>query len=408
MKEIQTQVCIVGAGAAGLWAAAACAEQGVETLVLEKTRRTGTKILSSGGSRCNLTTTLDSRDTARQFGAGQNFITPALKALSPQAVRAHFEGLGVATKEEAEFQKVFPVSDSALEVRDAMERAARAKGARFLIDQGVCSIEPFEGGWVAHTKSLRVLCRCLLICSGGRSYPKTGTTGDGYEWLAGLGLEIVEPVPALVPLASPADWIRELSGVAVDGELRIGKVRRRRPVLFTHRGISGPAAMDLSEIIARGGTGEARLDLLPELSWEVLREQFVEAAGRSGSPRIASCIPLPRRVVEMVTQQADLGEVNPQFNQLSKASRHRLIDTLKGLRIPISGTLGFDKAEVTAGGLSLREVERRTMQVHKAPGLYVFGEVLDLTGPIGGFNFQAAFATAQMAARAVIDTKNNG
>ncbi len=407
MKELKTEVCIVGAGAAGLWAAAACARQGVETLVLEKTRRTGTKVLSSGGSRCNLTTTLDARDTARQFGAGQNFIIPSLKALSPQAVRAHFERLGVATKEEAEFQKVFPVSDSALEVRDAMEREARSAGAQFLIGQAVLAIEPFEDGWVAHTKELRVMCRCLLICSGGRSYPKTGTTGDGYGWLTDLGLDLVNPVPALAPLASPASWIHELSGVAVDGELRIGKARRRRPVLFTHRGLSGPAAMDLSEIIARGGTGEARLDLLPDLSWETLRSQFVEAAGRPGSPRIASLIPLPRRVVEMLAQRAELAEENPQVNQLNKADRHRLIDTLKGLRIPISGTLGFDKAEVTAGGLALHEVERRTMGVHKAPGLYVFGEVLDLTGPIGGFNFQAAFATAEMAARAVSDTKNN-
>ncbi|MEE2750589.1 MAG: aminoacetone oxidase family FAD-binding enzyme [Myxococcota bacterium] len=407
MKEIEVEVCIVGAGAAGLWAAAACARQGVETLVLEKTRRTGTKVLSSGGSRCNLTTTLDARDTARQFGAGQNFITPALKALSPQAVRNHFEQLGVATKEEAEFQKVFPVSDSALEVRDAMERDARAAGARFLIDQAVQAIEPFEGGWVAHTKRLRVMCRCLLICSGGRSYPKTGTTGDGYGWLTDLGLDLVEPVPALAPLASPASWIRELSGVAVDGELRIGKARRRRPVLFTHRGLSGPAAMDLSEIIARGGTGEARLDLVPDLSWERLRTEFVEAAGRPGSPRIASLIPLPRRVVEMLARRAELAEENPQVNQLNKAARHRLIDTLKGLRIPISGTLGFDKAEVTAGGLALHEVERRTMGVHKAPGLYVFGEILDLTGPIGGFNFQAAFATAELAARAVTDAKSN-
>jgi len=165
--------------------------------------------------------------------------------------------------------------------------------------------------------------------------------------------------------------------------------------------------MDLSEIIARGGTGEARLDLVPDLSWERLRTEFVEAAGRPGSPRIASLIPLPRRVVEMLARRAELGEANPQVNQLSKAARHRLIDTLKGLRIPISGTLGFDKAEVTAGGLALHEVERRTMGVHKAPGLHVFGEILDLTGPIGGFNFQAAFATAELAARAVVDTKKN-
>jgi len=372
----------------------------VDTLVLEKTRRTGTKVLSSGGSRCNLTTTLEAKETAQRFGRGQNFITPALRNLSPQAVRAHVESLGVATKTEPAFEKVFPVSDSALEVRDALERDARKAGARFGMDQPVRSIEPFGEGWVAHTDRGRVLCKRLLLCPGGKSYPQTGTTGDGYPWLEGLGLEVVPPVPALVPLASPSEWIHALSGIAIDGELRIGNARRRRPVLFTHRGLSGPGAMDLSEVVARGGIHEARLDFLPEVSWEVLREQLVAAAGRSGSPRIGAVLKLPRRVVEMLAARAELAGPNPQVNQLDKAARHRLIDTVKGLRIPISGTLGFDQAEVTAGGLALHHVDRRTLEVRRAPGLYAFGEILDLAGPIGGFNFQAAFSTAQLAAQA--------
>lgn len=400
MEEHSPEVCIVGAGAAGLWAAAACARTGAKTLVLEKTRKSGTKVLSSGGTRCNLTTTLHIQDTAQRFGRGQNFILPALKNLSPQKVRAHFESLGVATKEETVFEKVFPVSDSALQVRDALEREAKRAGATFRMDSRVLRIEPWREGWVAHTKDARIHCKKLLLCPGGKSYPKTGTTGDGYPWLEGLGLDVVEPVPALVPLASPASWIHALSGVSVDGELRIGKLRRRRPVLFTHRGLSGPGAMDLSEIVARGGQSEARLDLLPDLTWEALRATLLDAAGRPGAPRLASVLPLPRRVVEMVVGQAKLGEVNPQASQLNKTTRHRLIDEIKGLRIPLSGTLGFDKAEVTAGGLALHEVERTTMEVRKAPALYAFGEMLDLTGPIGGFNFQAAFSTAELAARA--------
>ena len=399
MDELKAEICIVGAGAAGLWAAASCARRGADTLVLEKTRRTGTKVLSSGGSRCNLTTTLGVAETAKRFGQGHNFITPALRNLTPQAVRAHFERLGVATKEEEEFEKVFPASDSARQVRDALERDARQAGARFHMNSGVLSIEPFEDGWVALTHSTRVVCKKLLLATGGKSYPKTGTTGDGYPWLRALGLKVVDPVPALVPLASPAPWIRDLSGIAVDGELRIGKLRRRRPVLFTHRGLSGPGAMDLSEAVTRGGAREARLDLLPDMSWEALRDSLVEAAGRAGSPRLASLVPLPRRVVEMVAGRAGLEEGNPRINQVDKKARHRLIDELKGLRIPVSGSLGFDKAEVTAGGLALKEVNRMTMAVHKAPGLFVFGELLDITGPIGGFNFQAAFATAALAAR---------
>ena len=400
MTEHSTEICIVGAGAAGLWAAAVCARSGKDTLVLEKTSRTGSKVLSSGGSRCNLTTTLDADQAARHFGQAHDFIRPALRALTPQQVRARIEALGVATKVEVEFEKVFPASDSALQVRNALERDAREAGARFLVSSQVQGIEPTEGGWVATLPQGRVCCRRLLLCTGGKSYPRTGTTGDGYPWLRSLGLKVVDPVPALVPLASPAPWVRELTGITVDGELRIGKRRRRRPVLFTHKGLSGPGPMDLSDAVTRDGLREARLDLLPDTSWEELRDLLVSAAGRSGSPALASVLPLPRRLVEAVARQAGLSELNPRVNQIPKAARHRLIDELKGLHIPISGSLGFEKAEVTAGGLDLSQVHRTPMEVKRCPGLYVFGELLDLTGPIGGFNFQAAFSTAELAARA--------
>ncbi|MCP4807607.1 MAG: aminoacetone oxidase family FAD-binding enzyme [Proteobacteria bacterium] len=400
MSETKTEICIVGAGAAGLWAAAACARAGMQTLVLEKTPRTGSKVLSSGGSRCNLTTTLEADQTARHFGHAHDFIRPALRSLTPQGVRSHFEALGVRTKVEPEFEKVFPASDSALEVRNALQRDAREAGAVFRLGSEVVDIEPHEGGWVAHLRDGRVLCERLLLCTGGKSFPKTGTTGDGYPWLRRLGLKVVDPVPALVPLASPAAWIHDLSGISVDGELRFGKRRRRRPVLFTHKGLSGPGPMDLSDCVTRGGLREARLDLVPDISWEQLRAELVAGAGRPGSPRLASILPLPRRLVETVARQAGLADGNPRLNQIPKAARHRLIDEAKGLRIPISGSLGFSKAEVTAGGLALSEVDRGTMEVRKTPGLFVFGELLDLTGPIGGFNFQAAFSTAALAARA--------
>ena len=401
--ERTTEVCIVGAGAAGLWAAAACARRGASVLVLEKTRRTGTKVLSSGGSRCNLTTTLSVGATARHFGAAHNFIKPGLKALTPQDVRKHFEGLGVKTKVELEFEKVFPASDSALQVRNALQHDAKSRGVEFLFEAGVTGLERSNEGWVAHfgqgPAAGRVFCKRLLVCVGGQSYPKTGCTGDGYAWLRQLGLHVVDPVPALVPLTSPAPWVHELSGTAIDGELRIGKHRRRRPVLFTHAGLSGPGPMDLSFAVTKGGEREARLDLLPDMSWEALRALLIEGAGRPGSPRLASVLPLPRRLVGLVAARSEL-DLNPQLNQLSKAGRHRLVESIKGLRIPISGSLGFAKAEVTAGGLALDEVDRLTMEVRKHPGLHVFGELLDLTGPIGGFNFQAAFSTANLAAQA--------
>jgi predicted Rossmann fold flavoprotein len=259
------------------------------------------------------------------------------------------------------------------------------------------------------------------VCPGGKSYAKTGTTGEGYAWLAELGLPIVEPVPALVPLSSPATWVRELAGVSLpDVEARIVDAhgttiaRRRRPILFTHRGVSGPGAMDLSAPVARA-EAEARkngrksplfhliLDLVPDLSREELREVLVAAAGAPGAPTIAHALPSapPRRVMDVVARRSRIESGDLRVNRLDREGRHLFVETIKSLPIEIDGTLGFDYAEVTAGGLALTHVDPGTMRVKGLENLLACGEILDLAGPIGGLNFQAAFATAELAARAV-------
>ena len=301
------------------------------------------------------------------------------------------------------------------DVRDALEREAREAGARVLCDAPVVGVEPSGSEWIAHlADGRRLVCPALLLCPGGQSYPRTGTTGDGYAWLRALDLPLVDPVPALVPLRSPETWVHELTGIAVqEVEARLfdpgGKVRarRRRPVLFTHRGLSGPAAMDLSERVARDPEGlfQVSLDLAPDMEREELRGRLVEAAGRAGKGRAAAAMgePLPRRLLAAVARQAGLEAEDPRAHELSKPERHRFIEAWKGLRVPVRGTLGYEAAEVTAGGLDLRAVHPRTMEVRGYPGLYVFGELLDLAGPIGGLNFQAAFATAELAAEAAAD-----
>lgn len=383
-------------------------------LVLEKEPRTGTKILASGGTHCNLTTTLGSDAARALFGKrGERFLRPAFRALDPLALRAQFEAWGVASV-EAPLDKVFPKSGRARDVRDALERALKNAGGRVALDSAVVAVEPnANSGWRVATVGERTYeCESLLLCPGGQSYPGSGTTGDGYTWLEALECELEPRVPALVPLTSSADWVHDLSGIAVqDAELRLadseGRTlqKRKRPVLFTHFGLSGPAAMDVSVHVARRPrqTLTAHLDLVPQLSREALRELFLGAAARTGAPTLRSVleVDLPRRLLEQVTRAAGIDEANPRLNGLSKAERHALIESFKGLPVPIAGTQGYDKAEVTAGGLALSEVDAGTMQVKRHPGLYVFGELLDLDGPIGGLNFQAAFATAELAARAV-------
>jgi predicted Rossmann fold flavoprotein len=405
---MDADVVVVGAGAAGLWAAERVARAGAQVLVLEKTPRAGTKILASGGTRCNLTTTLGPVFAARLFGEAETFLLPALKALPPAEVRARFRALGVPTVIEPELEKVFPESQRAVDVRDALLAAAERAGARLRYRSPVRGLRPVAEGWEVQLDEGLILCRKLMLCPGGRSYPKTGTTGDGYAWLSSLGLTVIPPVPALVPLTSDADWVTELSGIALPhAEARLQDAsrkvvaRRRRPVLFTHKGLSGPGAMDLSEPVARGGQGwHMALDLMPDRDLDGLRTELQQAAGRPGGPHLARVLGpvLPTRILSAVCRQAGLPD-NPALHQVPRKARNLLVDALKGLLVPLSGTLGWDMAEVTGGGLARTEVDPLTLQVLRWPSLYVFGELLDVQGPIGGLNFQAAFSTAELAAR---------
>ncbi len=437
MAETNADLVVIGAGAAGLWAAARAAERGLAVTVLEKTPRTGTKVLASGGTHCNLTTSLPAAEAARLFGPrGERFLRRAFRELGPTDVRERFAELGVPTV-EAPLEKVFPASGRARDVRDALESWARGAGARIRTDFPVRSLEAVPSGWCAWgPDGERVTAAELFVCPGGRSVPRTGTTGDGYAWLEELGLELVTPVPALVPLTSPEPWVRELAGIDLQevhvrledpAGKRLGG--RQRPIVFTHKGVSGPGAMDLAEPVARAAarsnapltTGRARkplrlvLDLVPFLERETLRAALVQECARKGSPGILRALgralqpdeeaadaprPVPKRLLRALLERLGLDPERPAHS-VRKDERHGLVESLKGLRVPVDGTLGFDVAEVTAGGLALSAVDPGTMRVRERPGLFVFGELLDLTGPIGGLNFQAAFATAELAARAL-------
>ncbi len=420
---VTADVLVVGGGAAGLWCAEGLARgSGLRVLVVEKTPRTGTKILASGGTRCNVTTTLGPSEAAALFGPkGARFLRHGFQTLTPLDVRERFESWGVPL-DEAPLQKVFPASGNARDVRDALLGATQGAGAELVLDAPVEFVRRENGTWVIGTASgARYAAPRVVLAAGGLSYPKTGTTGDGYAWLRELGLGIVEPVPALVPLRSPAEWVHSLTGIAwqggevtlVDGE---GKkvAQRSRPILFTHKGVSGPGAMDVSHHVSaarrNGMTGPARFrlrfDAFPALSREELRAAFVGAAGSPGNPKVQRVLgtmatgPMPRRLFDAFAEEAKV-PTDVVVGGLSKSLRHALVETLKGLDVPIDGTLGWDQAEVTAGGLALKHVNPRTMAVNGHDGLFVIGELLDVNGPIGGLSFQAAFATAELAALAI-------
>jgi len=407
MTDNDTDLLVLGAGAAGLMAAACAARSGARTLVLEKGPRTGIKVLISGGGHCNLTHDCSVRAMVAAFGPAGPFLEPSLKAFSPRALRRHFERLGVATC-VGERGKVWPVSRRARDVRDALVTDAREAGARIRLRSPAGSVIRRKTGFVVESLQERFRCRYLLIATGGMSYPKTGTSGDGYALAGSLGHGLVEPVPGLVPLVVEAKWVRSLAGIALpDALLRfLGDDEEagaaRGPLLFTHVGFSGPAALDLGGRIARHrGRTVVDIDWRPVVSPESL-DRWLRSGEAPGSRAVKRQISewVPERLAAALVVLAGIPPDRPSA-QLRLEERRSLVDVLKATRVEVAGTRGFSRAEVTAGGIPLEEVDSVTLASRLVPGLFLAGEVLDYDGPVGGYNLQAAFSTGRAAGLAM-------
>ena len=417
-SESSWDVVVVGAGAAGLVAGATAAERGKRTLVLEKNRKPGVKILMSGGTRCNITQDTDNRGIVEAFGRQGPFLHSSLAALSVQDTIEMFEREGVATKVEAT-GKIFPQSDKAADVLAALVRRLERTACTLALDEPLLEVERIEDGGFRLTTSKRIVSTAkLLITTGGQSYPLCGTIGEGYRWAAQFGHTIVPPRPALVPVTTAAAWVRELKGITIsDVAVRVldqaadtgGKTRplaeRRGSFLFTHFGLSGPVMLDVSRKISghpRPQSLMLEVDFLPQMANSEFDETLRSQAAANGKKHLVTLLPesLPRRLAETLLKVAG---VAPDIKgaELGHKARAAVVDACKRAMIPISGTCGFKKAEVTAGGVSLTEVDSRTMQSKIQQNLFLAGEVLDLDGPIGGYNFQAAWSTGFLAGQSV-------
>ncbi len=406
MTESSWDVVVVGAGAAGLLAAIHAAERGRRTLLLEKNRRPGVKILMSGGTRCNLTHATDNRGIVEAFGPPGRFLHSALAALGVQETIDLFEAEGVATKVE-ETGKVFPVSNKAADVLDALLRRLNRSGASLALELPLRDLQRDGDGFTLATPQGLARTPQVILTTGGRSYPGSGTTGDGYGLAAQFGHTIRPPRPALVPITVAAPWVAGLRGVTLpDAGVRVLEAgrclaARRGSLLFAHFGLTGPVVLDVSRVVSGHARPEAlrlEVDLLPARREAELDESLRTEALASGKKLLAGILPpeVPRRLAETVLALAGLTP-DRKAAGLSRADRQRLVQTMKHLDVPVRGTLGFEKAEVTAGGVALEEVDSRTMRSKREPNLLIAGEVLDLDGPIGGYNFQAAFSTGWLA-----------
>ena len=383
-------IAIVGAGAAGLTAAifARRAAPDARIVALDGAPKIGAKILISGGGRCNITHDVV---TAADFNGNRNAVARVLRTFTVEQTVQWFADMGVTLKRE-ETGKLFPTTDRARTVVEALLR--ECEGVEIRTGARVTSIDGSEGFTIAGMAD-EVRAKRVILATGGRSVPKTGSDGTGYALARSLGHTVTDTFPALVPLVLEEDhWMTALSGTSAEVELSVrgesGRVlaRERGSMLFTHFGISGPVALDISRHwIAVGGMLVA--NFLPGETFESLDAQLTNARGTAGAFLRGR---VPQRLAEALLENR-----NPPLASLSRYERRRIVRALVETPVPVVRDRGFDYAEVTAGGVPLSEVDLSTMRSRVRDGFYLCGEILDVDGRIGGYNFQWAWASGRLA-----------
>jgi predicted Rossmann fold flavoprotein len=396
---------VIGAGAAGLMAAIHAAESGARVRLLERTKDGGRKILISGGGRCNI---LPARLDEARFvtDSSPNTLRNILRSWPLGEQIEFFEReLRLTLVEETESAKLFPSSNRARDVRDGLLAVAARRGVQFQPDTLVTGFTPADGRWRIDIEGADpVVADAVIVATGGLSVPATGSDGRGLAVLKRLGHTIHSPYAALTPVtADPAPY-GELAGVSLSVTVT-AKAEGRSAVatggfLFTHRGYSGPSVLDVSHVLVRAradGTGGGKLIV----RWTGMDDAQWESAFKPAGTRTVGGVirrTLPDRLADALMASAGV-DPSRALAQLKRDERIRLIETLVRGELPWSGDEGYKKAEVTGGGVSLAEIDPRTMESRKHPGLFISGEALDAFGPIGGYNFYWAWATGRAAGR---------
>lgn len=405
MKD-SCDIAIVGAGAAGLATAifAAQANPSARILLIDSAKSVGAKILVAGGGRCNVTHKLV---TPRDYNGPQNIIRNVLAAFDAARAAQWFESLGVKLKEE-DTGKLFPVSDSARTVLNALLRRCEDLGVRLCSSTRITDITRDRNLFQLRHGDGVIECMRLVLATGGRSLPRTGSDGSGWQLVQRLGHTVTPTYPALVPLVLAGSFFHgSLSGISQEVELSTfadGKLidRRAGSLLWTHFGISGPVVLDASRhwVIAHAAARnpQLRASLLPGQDYQAVESRLLAAAQERPRATLLNLLAqsLPARVAQAILAHLAI-DPSTTLGQLARDARRALVQALTALPLPVERDRGWNYAEVTAGGVPLSEIDYRTMTSRLAPNLYLVGEMLDCDGRIGGFNFQWAWATGYLA-----------
>ncbi len=403
------KVVVVGGGASGLMAAYAAAEEGHEVLLLEKNEKLGKKIYITGKGRCNLTNDCPPDEFLQNVVHGEKFLRGAIYKFPPQKMMSFLESFGLPLKTERG-NRVFPVSDHASDVTKTLEKACKSVGVAFKLETEVQKIDVLHStmrGII--TNAGEIFCDALIVATGGLSYPSTGSTGDGLRFAKEAGHTVSLCVPSLVGLETEED-LSLAQGVTVKNCVltcrRDGKVifSEQGELLFTHYGVSGPLVLSLSAYINRLPPAQLRLgiDFKPALDEGVLGARVLRDLSERKNERMKNIIGglLPKNLGRLVLDAARI-DPEKQGNAVTREEREGLVRTLKCFPLTPKALRGFGEAVVTSGGVSLAEIDPKTMQSKLVKGLYFCGETLDVDALTGGFNLQIAFATGYAAGKGI-------
>ena len=409
MSSTNKKIAIIGGGVAGLLAAITAADEGAKVMLFEKMPKVGLKMGITGKGRCNLTNSAPIMDFISKTPGNGKFLYSAYEAFSNEDLLSLLHGYGLATKVERG-GRVFPASDDAQEVRHLFMKLLKDKKVDLHLEEPVSHLVVVDGaakGVV--TGKGRYDADAVILCTGGASYPRTGSTGDGYRLAKEVGHKVTAIRPALIPLVCAEAWPKELQGLSLKNvTLSLDAGGRRKAeefgeMLFTHFGITGPIVLSLSDKasqwISQGHAVSAAIDLKPALTQEVLDKRVLRDLEKHHLKQMAGALAelLPHRLIDVVLTLSGIPRELP-VSELKKAQRMSLVQTMKSMKLTITGTRPIEEAIVTAGGISVKEVNPSTMESKKVKGLYFAGEVLDIHAFTGGYNLQAAFSTGHMAA----------
>jgi len=404
---LNSDIIVVGGGAAGMFAAAACAERGRRVLLVEKNGRLGKKLYITGKGRCNVTNNCTAEEVLRNVPRNGRFLFSAVCGYPPAAMMEQLEKLGCELKTERG-NRVFPVSDRSASVIDALH--SWMKQGKVRTEQAAVTELLTENGEIigVRTEKGDFFARKVILCTGGCSYPLTGSDGSGYGLASALGHTVIEPVGSLVPLVEDGGFCARMQGLSLRN-VRVRLLNQKNKVayedfgelLFTHFGLSGPTVLSASAHRKKGDTYRLEIDLKPALDEQkldarILRD-FEENQNRDLENTLGAL--LPRSMIPVVLEMAEV-DGRTKCNSVTKPQRRALLETMKHFTVKIYGPRPVEEAIVTSGGIKVSEIDPKTMESKLISGLYFAGEIIDVDAYTGGFNLQIAWSTANAAAKA--------